>query len=173
MVGKAVEPKPILLSGDDPISLEIGVGDIPDPNFSLHMDIRALPGVEVVSSWQDASFPEGSFLHIKANQVFEHLNRGNQLIALQKSCSWLAPGGVLEIWTPCLDRLAVMAVEGSITWEWLQRVLYGEQDYDDNIHRNVHTLSTLKAMALASGLIVDSIDEIDGSIKLIAKRPGG
>lgn len=158
-------------SSTAPRTLEIGCGENPQLEYSVHMDARELPHVEVVCEWQNANFPEDTFSKIFANQVFEHLYKSEQVFALKKTLTWLKPGGILELWTPCLDRLAQLAVEGSITWEWFQEVCYGEQSYPDNCHRWVHTLSTLYTMAMVCGFAVDECKEVDGSIKLIARKP--
>lgn len=152
-------------------TLEIGCGENPNLNYGIHMDTRKLPHVEIVGKWQEAVLPESILDKIFANQVIEHLYRDEQLEALRRSLLWLKPGGILEIWTPCLDRLAILVTEGSISWNWFQEVLYGSQDYPDNCHRWVHTLSTLATMVLVVGFEVLECVEIDGSIKLIARKP--
>lgn len=163
------EPKPEIKP--DPDTLEIGCGDIPDPHYLVHLDARPLAGVDIVGKWQEINFPEASFHKIFSNQTLEHLYKNEQEEAFRKSLRWLKPNGVLEVWTPCLDRLAVLATEGSISWPWFQMVVYGEQSYPENCHRWCHTLNSLQELAVSTGFEVDVCEEVEGSIRLLARRP--
>lgn len=141
------------------------------PKYDLHMDIRRLKGVDIVSAWQEADLSDQSLEYVFSSQTFEHLSRNDQKEALRRTYNWLIPNGILEIWTPDFRRQVEMVMEGSITWDWLQTVTYGEQDYEANFHKWCHTAQSLHKVVIEAGFEVIHLSEQQGSLKLLAKRP--
>lgn len=134
------------------------------------MDVRDLPGVDKVCAWQDAVFDRNTIDSIFSSQTLEHLNKADQEKALRKSWWWLKPGCVIEIWTPCLERQLQWYQEGKITLQWLQTVLYGEQDYPANTHLWVHTEESLRNILTDCGFIILQCDETEGSLHVVARK---
>lgn len=153
------------------MKLAIGQGPNPQPEYDLHLDARALPGVDIVAPWQSASFAPTTFDYVFSSQTLEHLNRADQELALRRTLTWLKPQAVLEVWTPCIETQVRWVTEGSITWDWFQQVMYGEADYLENTHKWMHTVASLHALASECGYEVLSCEEVHGSIRLVARRP--
>lgn len=154
-------------------ALSIGQGPSADPSgrYAIHMDARPLPGIECVGRWQDAVFPREHFSEIFASQTLEHLSRADQRLALEKSWWWLRTGGTIELWTPDLWAQVEWAVTGKISREWLQTVLYGEQDYPENTHLWLHTQESLATLLTECGFEVVECSRVEGSLKAIGRRP--
>lgn len=84
--------------------LDIGCGASKQPGNFIGMDHQALPGVDVVHSWNDFPWPfeDESVLTIVASHVVEHVNPadGHFLRWMDEAWRILKPGGQLAITTP-------------------------------------------------------------------------
>ena len=154
-----------------PLSLGIGQGRSDAFNFDLYLDIRDYPGVDIVAPWQEAELPAAVFSLIHSSQTLEHLRKEEQLEALRRCFFWLVPGGILRIQTPDLEKQLSLLLSEEITLEAFQRILYGEQDYDENTHLWVNTRTGLRGMAELAGFLVAVCEEVKGSISLVAIKP--
>jgi predicted SAM-dependent methyltransferase len=148
-----------------------GIKRLQPRRFNLYMDIRDYKGVDIVLPWQSADLPKRTFHHIHASQTIEHLLLAAQLNALKRSCDWLIPGGILEVWTPDLEDQIRSFNAGAITIEWLRTICNGEQDYPENAHLGLHTNASLVELAEQAGFQIVSCETVAGSLALIARRP--
>ena len=79
--------------------LNVGAGCHPLPH-AVNVDLVALPGIDVVHDLDVAPwpFPDCSFDHVLAVQVFEHV--AYPLTFMAEAWRVLTPGGLLEIHVP-------------------------------------------------------------------------
>lgn len=80
--------------------LEIGSGEKPHPDYDLHVDVLALPDVEVRCGIDRLPFASGSIHALRANHVLEH--QSYELISptLREWARVLAPGARVDIGVP-------------------------------------------------------------------------
>jgi len=151
-------------------TLEIGAGEHPDFDFDLHNDIRELPGIELVSNALDLEklIDLGGVSIVFANQFIEHLTFSEQLRFLDM-CQWILPiGGMLLLWTPDKDWMEQARKSGEITEEWYQKLLSGQNDYPENVHKNLLDKEKMEAMLRQNHFVVHSISSIGGSLQVVA-----
>ena len=94
--------------------LEIGAGERPHPDYDLHVDLLALPDVEVRCSIDRLPFAGGSVDALRANHVLEH--QSYELISdtLREWARVLRPGASLDIGVPDARFVAEQWVRGEI-----------------------------------------------------------
>jgi SAM-dependent methyltransferase len=80
------------------IRLNLGAGGL-QPDGYVHVDIVALPGVDVVHNLDEAPWPwgDGEVEVILAYDIFEHIN--DPLVFMRECGRVLAPGGRLHLRT--------------------------------------------------------------------------
>lgn len=111
--------------------LEIGAGERPHPDYDLHVDILALPDVEVRCQIDALPFADGSIDALRANHVLEH--QSYELIAptLQEWARVLRPRAAVDIGVPDALFVARQWARGEIdTAEANYWILGGHSDRD-------------------------------------------
>lgn len=120
------------------IRLNLGCGEKIRASY-INIDIRDLPGVDLIADVEDLPVEDGSVDEILAVDIYEHIpfSRSRQLLS-----HWWAKlknGGLLKIQIPSLDRIFSFYQQAA-TYEDLETVislLYGAQDYPENYHYTV------------------------------------
>jgi predicted SAM-dependent methyltransferase len=94
--------------------VEIGAGERPHPGYDLHVDLLALPDVDVRCSIERLPFASGSIDALRANHVLEH--QSYELISdtLREWARVLRPGASLDIGVPDARFVAEQWVRGEI-----------------------------------------------------------
>jgi SAM-dependent methyltransferase len=94
--------------------LEIGAGEKPHPDYDLHVDLLALPDIEVRCGIDRLPFATASVDALRANHVLEH--QSYELISptLREWARVLRPGGRLDIGVPDALFVATQWVRGEI-----------------------------------------------------------
>jgi len=94
--------------------VEIGSGEKPHPDYEIHVDMLALPDVEVRAGVDRLPFATDSLTALRANHVLEH--QSYELIGetLREWARVLAPGGRLDIGVPDARFVAEQWVRGEI-----------------------------------------------------------
>jgi predicted SAM-dependent methyltransferase len=94
--------------------LEIGAGEKPRPDYDLHVDLLALPDIEVRCAIDRLPFANGSIEALRANHVLEH--QSYELISptLREWARVLRPGGRIDIGVPDARFVATQWVRGEI-----------------------------------------------------------
>jgi len=113
-------------SGSDPRSEEEGW---------LNMDIRRLPGVSVQADIRALPFKDSQFVFVLAEDVVEHVSRQYVLTVFCEIWRVLKPNGTAEIKMPNIDRIITKYVNKQIDANELVRLLWGQADYDENVHQ--------------------------------------
>lgn len=94
--------------------LEIGAGEKPHPDYDLHVDMLALPDVEVRCGIDQLPFASGSIDALRANHVLEH--QSYELIpeTLREWARVLRSGATLDIGVPDARFVAEQWVRGEV-----------------------------------------------------------
>lgn len=128
----------------------------PDTALFLRHDVRDLAGKIV---------RDGGAAEIRAHDVLEHLSKPEAEAFIRDCRRMLAPGGILEIKTPCIRLLRRWLethdeMETALRW-------YGGNDYPENCHRFVWPEAHLLHLLRESGFRVLSVNEAEDTNLLI------
>lgn len=130
---------------NDIIKIHLGCGTKIIPGF-LNIDIRLLPGVDIVASIDDLSMVKDNSVDlIYCCHVLEHIPRDNVQKILQEWYRILKPTGTLRLSVPNFSAV----VDHYNKYKELPRLkglLYGGQTYPENFHYNIWDFSTMSAM---------------------------
>lgn len=159
--------------------LEVGCGDKPDIQ-RINVDLRPLPGVDIVAPAQAIPLPDGCVANLRAAHLIEHFTRTD--FAERVLPEWwrlLAPGGTLELITPDLQAMAQAWLRGDLSEPDLVHILYGGQDYPGDFHYHLYSPAALQNLLLAHGLrdvVVMAAARPNGlclEFELHARKPAG
>jgi SAM-dependent methyltransferase len=94
--------------------VEIGAGERPHPDYDLHVDLLALPKIDVICTVDRLPFATGSLDALRANHVLEH--QSYELISetLREWARVLRSGATLDIGVPDARFVAEQWVRGEI-----------------------------------------------------------
>lgn len=141
------------------LRLNVGCGQLPLPDY-VNVDLRELPGVDVVAEATDLPFGPGEALEIRSSHLLEHFPR-EQLLR-QVLPHWraiLKPGGLLRSITPDAEAMIAAYGQGAFPYEDLREVTFGSQDYAGDFHYNMFTpeslCRTLSEAGFASPEVID------------------
>jgi predicted SAM-dependent methyltransferase len=83
------------------LTIQLGAGEVIENDYDLRVDLRDLPGVNLVSDAADLQgIEKGAATVIKASHLIEHFTEQEQMLVLAEWKRVLAPNGILLIWTP-------------------------------------------------------------------------
>jgi SAM-dependent methyltransferase len=94
--------------------LEIGAGEKPHPDYDLHVDLLALPDIEVRCTIDRLPFASGSLDALRANHVLEHQSYELVPETLREWARVLRSGAEIDIGVPDARFVATQWVEGTI-----------------------------------------------------------
>jgi hypothetical protein len=133
------------------LRLNIGCGHIPEAGY-INIDMRDLPGVDVVAEAGDLPFDPGSVDEISSAHLVEHFPQEEMRRRLLPYwCHMLKPGGRLRMVTPDGEAMLAGLAQGSCTFEDLREVLFGGQEYEGDFHYNLFTSDSLSRMVKEAG----------------------
>jgi SAM-dependent methyltransferase len=95
-------------------SLEIGAGEKPHPEYDVHVDLLALPGIDVRCGIDRLPFASGSIDALRANHVLEHQSYELIRPTLREWARVLRPGARLDVGVPDAHFVATQWVHGEI-----------------------------------------------------------
>jgi hypothetical protein len=161
-----------------PLRLNLGCGHLPLDGY-VNVDMRELPGVDVVAPVDALPFEAGAVGEIFSAHVLEHFPQA----ALERQLfpywlSLLTPGGTFRAVVPDIDAMIVQYGRGEITFENLRSVTYGGQEYEGDFHHTAFTpesLTTLLEKAGFSDAEVSERGRVNGDcleFEVVARRPG-
>jgi len=114
---------------------EGGGGSPPLIGFT-NIDIRNLPGVDIIHDITDLPmFKDDSVDEVRASHVIEHIHPNDIMKTLAEWCRILKPEGILRIYCPDAEKIAKDFIEGKILCDEFSRLLFGNQEYGENVHR--------------------------------------
>jgi SAM-dependent methyltransferase len=143
--------RPEALEVDD-VRLNLGCGHIPLDGF-VNIDMRPLPGVDVVAAVDDLPVEPGSIAEIFSAHVLEHFPEAElSRRLLPYWVSMLRPGGVFRAVVPDLPSMIQQYVQRDIDFESLRQVAYGGQEYEGDFHFTAFTTDRLGELMEGAGL---------------------
>lgn len=134
------------------LRLNVGCGHKPDPQ-RINVDIRELPGVDVIAAADALPFAQGELQEIFSSHVLEHFPQDT----LQRSLlpAWvglLRPGGELRAVVPDAQAMMAAHAAGGMDFETLRLVTFGGQEYAGDFHHTMFTPQSLAALFVQAGL---------------------
>jgi len=159
------------------LRLNLGCGHIPLAGY-VNVDMRKLPGVDVVAPLDAMPFEAESVGEIFSAHVLEHFPQ----VALERQLlpywySLLASGGEFRSVVPDVDAMIDQYRDGTISFESLREVVYGGQEYEGDFHHTAFTPESLTELLGAAGFVdVELIERArpNGAcleFELTARRP--
>ncbi|MGH2967862.1 MAG: class I SAM-dependent methyltransferase [Solirubrobacteraceae bacterium] len=125
------------------LRLNVGCGHIPVPGY-VNVDMRDLPGVDVLAETGALPFEPGSVDEISSAHLLEHFPQEEvRKRVLPHWAHVLKPGGRLRAVVPDGEAMLAGLAQGSYGFEDFREVLFGSQDYDGDFHYNLLTPDTL------------------------------
>jgi predicted SAM-dependent methyltransferase len=168
------------------VRLEIGAGENPHPDYDLHVDLLALPGIGVRCAVDRLPFATGSLEALRANHVLEHQSYELVSETLREWARVLAPGAAVDIGVPDARFVAEQWVRGEIdTAEANHWILGGHSERaahkgtDErgvplwiwNAHHTLFDADSLRA-AVAEFFVVEELFTYDiRNLRVYARRP--
>lgn len=129
----------------------LGCGEFPMPG-AINVDIRELPGVDVVSDVRKLPFKDGELDGISSRNLIEHFGRHEVGPMVKEWVRCLASDGFLQ--TETVDMGRTMDKWRDIPQEELIDCLYGAETYDENYHKMLMTEDILVKLYHDAGLKV-------------------
>lgn len=126
------------ITGDD-IRLNLGCGHIPVVGY-LNVDMRRLPGVDVVAPVDALPADPGTVQEIFSSHLLEHFPQ--EQLRRQLLPYWfslLKPGGRFRAIMPDGDEMIRRAGVGTYGFDDFREVLFGAQEYEGDFHFNLLT----------------------------------
>lgn len=136
------------------MKLNLGCGPDVRAGF-INLDVRKLPGVTVcdVTSVKSMEQYRGADF-ILARDILEHFSRAESHRTLKMWIGLLKKGGKIRIQCPELYH----AVKIAYSDEWVERLLYGGQDYPENFHKTGYTKGILTKLLNQNGCSVTKVE---------------
>ena len=135
------------------LRLNVGCGHKPDPE-RINVDMRELPGVDVVAEAGALPFESGEWQEIFSAHVLEHFTYDTLLRELLPA--WgklLRPGGELRAVVPDAQAMLAAHAAGKMDFETLRLVTFGGQEYAGDFHHTMFTPESLAALFEQVGLV--------------------
>lgn len=133
------------------LKLNLGCGHLPLDDY-INIDLRALPGVDVVADAEHLPFDPGEVHEIRSSHMLEHFPQEQlRRVLLPHYFQLLKPGGKLVSVVPDAEAMIREYSNGSYPYGDLREVLYGSQDYDGDFHFNMFTPTALAELLSEAG----------------------
>jgi len=158
--------------------LNLGCGHVPLEGY-INVDMRELPGVDVVADAGDLPFERATLQEIFSSHTLEHFPQEaltRHLLPYWRSL--LRPGGVFRAVVPDGEAMLKGVADGSMSFEDFRLVLFGAQDYDGDFHYNLMTPLSLSTLLHESGFVNIEVpvqgrrNDICFEFEITAVRPG-
>lgn len=135
------------------VRLNVGCGHKPDAN-RLNVDMRELPGVDIVATVETLPFDPRSVQEIYSAHVLEHfpLEQLRRRI-LPAWTQLLRAGGQLRAVVPDAQAMLEAHARGEFDFEALRLVLFGGQEYEGDFHFNMFTPASLTDLLVEQGFV--------------------
>ena len=159
------------------VRLNLGCGHIIVED-ALNVDMRELPGVDIVAKLDDLPFAPEEVDEISSTHVLEHFPE--QLLVRKLLPYWtslLRPGGRFRAVVPDWQAMLAGHAAGDISLEDLREVTFGGQEYEGDFHFTMFTPERLGSMLVDVGLtdvVFDAVARPNGKcleFEISAVRP--
>lgn len=118
----------------------------------INVDARDLPNVDIIASATDIPFSDNELDEILTSHLIEHFT--NIVMLNEVLPYWLSKlknGGVLRCILPNMEYMIKKYAKGDITFENLEELTMGEQEYEGDFHYAMYSVDKLKNMLLQCG----------------------
>lgn len=135
------------------LKLNLGCGPISLPDY-LNIDMRQLPGVDIVAEINDLPFELGEIQEIYAAHLLEHFPYEQlKRKILPYLNGLLSPQGQLRIVVPDIESMMhdYVASPSDGSFQTLREVVYGAQDYDGDFHYTMFSKDSMQSLLRESG----------------------
>jgi predicted SAM-dependent methyltransferase len=129
----------------------LGCGEFPMKG-AVNVDIRPLPGVDVVSDVKKLPFQDGELAGIASRNLIEHFSRFEVGPMVKEWVRCVKKGGFVE--TETVDMGRAMDQWRQIPEENFIDCMYGAETYDENFHKMLMTQEILTRLYEEAGLEV-------------------
>lgn len=167
----------VKLEAGQAIRLNVGCGHIPHPD-KLNVDVRELPGVDIIAGAENLPFEPTSVDLIYAAHLLEHFPRRYLLDVLLPYWSRLLKSdGKLQLVVPDSQAMLASHERGEMSFDTLTEVTFGKQDYDGDFHYAMYSPETLCQLLHEAGfkqIEVLAKDRINGDcreMEVQARKP--
>ncbi len=133
------------------LRLNLGCGHITLADY-VNVDMRELPGVDVVAEAGNLPFEPGDVAEIHSAHLLEHFPQ--EAIRRRLLPYWhsiLRSGGVFRAVTPDAAAMLSAAGSGTYSFEDFREVVFGAQDYAGDYHYNLFTPDSLTGLLAEAG----------------------
>lgn len=153
-------------------TLELGAGDLRDPDIDKYNDIKDLKGLHYVCDARSIPEEDETFSMVTSNHLIEHLDEQGQRELLKECYRLLVPGGMVFLWTPDLDWMDRSVASGEISREWYETLKKGKGDEDYDRHKKLLRAGDgeLEGMMDEAGFRVVSVKEVGGSVEAVGVK---
>jgi hypothetical protein len=136
----------------DRIRLNVGAGHIAKADY-LNVDVRELPGIDVVADIRDLPFDPEEVDEIFSAHVLEHFPMEElRRKILPTWVSLLRDGGTFVAVVPDVASMVRETADGTMPYDDFIRVMYGDQEYEGDFHFAGYTPESLTALLEGAGL---------------------
>ena len=133
------------------LRLNLGCGHIALPDH-VNVDMRDLPGVDVIAEVDDLPFEPNSVDEIFSAHLLEHFpQEAMRQRLLPYWFGLLRPGGLFRAVTPDAAAMLAGAGGGTYGFEDFREVVFGAQDYVGDYHFNLFTPDSLGRLLEGAG----------------------
>jgi hypothetical protein len=146
-----VNPEKLSVAINDEVKLNLGCGHLPMAGY-INVDMRELPGVDVVADVGDLPFERASLREVFSSHLLEHFPQEKLVRRLLPY--WfdlLVPGGEFRAIVPDGQAMLAALAAGNYAFEEFREVLFGAQDYAGDFHYNLLTPSSLTNLLEGAG----------------------
>lgn len=160
------------------VRLNLGCGHIPVDGY-LNVDVRELPGVDIVAEVGDLPFDEGTVEEIFSAHLLEHFPEERltrEILPYWRSR--LRADGTLRAVVPDAGAMIAGFTAGSIPFSDLRAVLYGGQEYEGDFHFTMFDATSITGLLERTGF-TDVVIEAQGrpndiclELQVSARRDG-
>jgi len=124
-----------------------------------NIDIRNLPGVDIIHDITDLPmFKDDSVDEIRISHTIEHIHPNKIIKTLAEWYRILKSEGVLRIYCPDAEKIAKDYIEGKIPCAEFSRLLFGNQEYGENVHRLTFDRKRLDDLVESAGFEIGGRD---------------
>lgn len=134
------------------LRLNVGCGHKPETE-RLNVDMRELPGVDIVATADQLPFAAGELAEIFSSHVLEHFPL--EQLRRQLLPAWvrlLRPGGELRAIVPDAHAMLQAHAQGDLDFETLHLITFGGQEYEGDFHHTMFSPHSLAALLTEVGL---------------------
>ena len=149
---KILNPEKIkMLKENKKLRLNLGAGHVCKPDY-INVDVRELPGIDVVANITDLPFDENSLDEVFSSHVLEHFP---EEMLKRKLLPYLfkliKPKGCFRAVVPDGYAMLLAAAKKEIPFSDFREVTFGLQEYDGDFHYTMFSTYSLTALLKNAG----------------------